>query len=367
MNFTIDDRLARLKSRRMDVMNDGLKNRGYVESFENRTSNKATKYALGAMQEVDRRSTEISIEEANKVENALLERLPKLGLTPHFRLQGSVPMNTHIRGVSDVDLLEIHRQYFVFDRSGPKANSYTLLEAGHSIIDDVLEMRRHTENELSVHFWGATVDKSNAKSIQLSDGSFRRKVDVVPSCWFDSVDYQHHNNEVYRGVSVMDKFTKTKTDNYPFLFAHHILQKSAATSEGAQMAIRLLKNIKSDMDEDITLSSYDIASFIFHCPDVLIQRVVARDLSILSGTQSWLSGLCNDRARAEALMAPDGTRRILDKPDKWNGLGVLSKNLNALAREVDNELAGPYVFGDREFDEVRKHLNESQIPLVPSY
>jgi hypothetical protein len=367
MSFNIDDRLTRLKSRRMDVMNDSLKNRGYVEAFENRANNKATKYALGAMEEVDSRSTEISIEEAQKVEKALSERLIKYGLSPNFRLQGSVPLNVHIRGVSDVDLLALHGNFFTYAIHGPSANNYGSTGPGVSVVKEVLSMRRHSESELSSHFWGATVDKSNAKSIQLSEGGFRRKVDVVPSNWFDSIDYQRHKSEIYRGVTVVDKFTTQTTDNFPFLFAHHISQKAVLTSEGARMAIRLLKNVKSDMDEDISLSSYDIASLIFHCPDNLIQRYVARDMAILAGTQRWINELTNDRTRSEALMTPDGTRHIIDKAEKWNGLGILSKNLTELAREVDNELAGPYLWGDRNLDDIRKHLNESQIPLVPTY
>lgn len=366
MNYGIDERLSRLKNRRMDATNDVLRDRAFVESFEHRTQNKATKYALGSMQEVDPRSTEISYEEAKKVENALCERLPKHSLWPVFRLQGSVPLNIHIRGVSDVDLLEIHGRYFTYSTAGVAAGTYGGVGTGISVVQEVLNMRSISEEELRTHFWGATVDTTNAKSIQLSDGAFRRKVDVVPSHWFDSADYQLQKNEIFRGVTVVDKFTKETTDNFPFLFAHHINQKALATKDGAKMAIRLLKNIKSDSDDEIALSSYDIASLMFHCPDNQITRHVARDLSILSGAENWLSSLCGARQFAEDLMTPDRTRRILDKAEKWDGLGILSKNLTELSLEVDREIAGPYVFGDRDLGDVRKNLNESQIPLVPN-
>jgi len=100
-----DDRLARLRMRRMDDQNIVLNSQGFGEAYEKRVTSKATKYALGAMQEVDPRSTQISHEEAEKVERNLKEGLSSEGLYPAFRLQGSVPLNVHIRGVSDVDLL----------------------------------------------------------------------------------------------------------------------------------------------------------------------------------------------------------------------------------------------------------------------
>ncbi|WP_319530793.1 hypothetical protein [uncultured Cohaesibacter sp.] len=360
----MDERLNRLKNRRMDTDNEVLKNRSFVENFEQRTQNTATKYTLGAMQEVDRRSTEISHEEAGKVQTALTNRLTKHGLDPVFRLQGSVPLNLHIRGVSDVDVLEIHRRYLTYAATGTKANTYFPLTAGTSLIEEVLNMRKLSEIELQTHFWAAKIDTDNAKSIQLSEGGFRRKIDVVPSHWFDSDDYQLHQQEIFRGVVVIDQFSRESIENFPFLFGHHIQLKSESTNEGAKSAIRLLKNLKSDSDEDVNLSSYDIASLVYRCPDNLIQRHTARELMILSGVQQWLSILCDSRRAAEALETPDGTRKILDKNEKWEGLLQLTNEVTSLSREVDKEIIGPFVFRDRDLGDVRKNLNESMIPLI---
>jgi len=367
MDYNIEDRLKRLKSRRMDASNVSLLTRGYVEEFDRRTNNQATRYALGSMQEVDFRSTEISIEEAQKVEKALTERLPKHGYRPEFRLQGSVPMNTHIRGASDVDLLEILGETLTFARSGPNAPNYSLSTRPGTIADEVLAMRKVSEEELSTHFWGATIDKTNAKSIQLSDGAFRRKVDVVPSHWFDSVDYQQHRHEVFLGIGIIDKHTKENHHNYPFLFRHHIDQKGAETDGGAKMAIRLLKNLSADSQKELAISSYDIASLVFHCPPHTIAREVARDLAIISGISAFLNQLAANRSEAETLMSPDRTRRIFDKSEKWNSLLTLAENTSQLAREVERELVGPSIFMDRDFGQVLKSLNESRIPVVPTY
>lgn len=114
------------------------------------------------MQEVERRSTEMSHEEAIKVEKALSERLPKHGLIPLFRLQGSVPLNTHIRGVSDVDLLEIHGRFFTYGRGGVLAASYGGTGPEANVVQEVLNMRSISEDELNTHFWAATVDSTNA-------------------------------------------------------------------------------------------------------------------------------------------------------------------------------------------------------------
>lgn len=367
MEYSIEDRLKRLKSRRMDASNVSLSSRGYVEDYDRRTINQATRYTLGAMQEVDFRSTQISHEEAQKVEKALSERLSKRGYQPQFCLQGSVPMNTHIRGVSDVDLLEIHGEIFTFASFGPRSHNYTISTRPGTIVDDVLAMRSASEDELTTHFWGAKVDRSNAKSIQLSEGGFRRKVDVVPSYWFDSSDYQKYQSDIFRGVGVVNKDTKESHHNYPFLFRHHIDQKGKETDGGAKMAIRLLKNLSADSQKDLSFSSYDIASAVFHCPSNMIGRHVARDLAILSGISAFLNQLAANRSQAEALMSPDGTRKIFDKSEKWGSFLTLAGNTSQLAREVERELVGPSFLMDRDFGQVLKSLNESNIPVVPIY
>ncbi len=211
------------------------------------------------------------------------------------------------------------------------------------------------------------IDRSNAKSIQLSEGGFRRKVDVVPSHWFDSVNYQTYQNEIFRGVCIVNKNTKESHRNYPFLFRHHIDQKGKETDDGAKMAIRLLKNLSADSQKDLSISSYDIASVVFHCPSHVVGRHVARDLAILSGISAFLNRLAANRSQAEALMSPDGTRKIFDKSEKWGSFLTLAGNIFQLAREVERELVGPSFLMDRDFGQVRKSLNESKIPVVPTY
>ena len=76
------------------------------EAWQKRASNKPnTRYALGAMQEVSTEYTRISVETAERVGRQLSVALTANGISVDFRLQGSVPLNVHIRGVSDVDLL----------------------------------------------------------------------------------------------------------------------------------------------------------------------------------------------------------------------------------------------------------------------
>jgi hypothetical protein len=349
----------------MDDQNIVLSSQAFGESYEKRPANKATRYALGAMQEVDPRSTQISREEAQKVEKNLKDGLEAEGLCPEFRLQGSVPLNVHIRGTSDVDLLVIETRYLCYERCEGGQKSYLPYTGRGELADDVLFLRSKAEEVLTRRFWGATVDRSPAKSIQLSDGAFRRKVDVVPSNWLDTVSYQMTLEEARRGVQIVNKHTREHISNYPFVYIAEITSKARQTQEGARMAIRLAKNVKKDAEKEISLSSYDIGSLIYHCPNNYVTHQPARDLMVLAGVERWFDELSRDYVRATSLKTPDGTRQILDQTTKWEGLLILSSELTALAQSVEREIASPYDYLPVDRETLRSRLNASAVPLAP--
>ncbi len=123
MSRDIDKRLKSLDSRRrgtdrigqlsLDSVQQILAKSQISESYAKRAPGlKNTRYALGAMQAVDADYTKVSIEEAKRVGVQLESGLAKLNIAIQLRLQGSVPCDIHIRGVSDVDLLVLDDRYF---------------------------------------------------------------------------------------------------------------------------------------------------------------------------------------------------------------------------------------------------------------
>ena len=363
MARTLDDRLSRLQNRRYDSSLGELAMMS--EQYMKRTQNKATRYALGAMQQVDPRSTQISLEEAEKVERNLTEVLSQKGIYPVFRLQGSVPPNIHVRSVSDVDLLVVEGLYLRSQHCPGSRLSYGPYTGRGTLVDDVLFLRKASFDALNQRFWGATVDNTPAKSIQLSEGGFRRKVDVVPANWLDTAQYQLSLNETERGIEIVDQYERTSFANYPFLYRQAIETKDIASNGGAKMAIRLSKNVRNDAEGDIGLSSYDIGGLIYRCPVNYIISQTARDLMILAGVQKWFNELTSDKEFATSMDAPDGTRKIIDSNERWNGLLQLNKEITTLAEEVEREIIGPYERPSLNVNDMRRRLNEGLIPLVP--
>lgn len=363
MAYTLEQKLARLRDRRYDPLVFAA-HASLQESYQKRSSNEATRYALGSMQQVEPRSTEISLEEAQKVEDNLRSGLTSVSLFPTFKLQGSVPANVHIRGASDVDLLCIDARYVHVETCSNSLKTYSDYTGLGSIIDDVLHLRKEAITVLNRRFWAANVDTSHDKSIALSGGAFRRKVDLVPSSWYDSAAYQTTLDETHRGIDIANKRTRELIRNFPFLYMAKLNVADQATLGGTKMGIRLVKNLKNDAEADMELSSYDIGSLIFHCPPDYIRYYNTNDLAVLAGMDRWFSELSKNEVAALELETPDGTRKIIDSKDKWRSVGLISRELASLSQAIAGEMGQSWQFEHRPHTYILDQLRKHDIPRV---
>lgn len=312
------------------------------ESYAKRAPvQKHTQYALGAMQAVDPDYTRISLEEAERVKEQLKKGLDRKAISPEFRLQGSVACDIHIRGVSDVDLLVLDGRYIHYDRNGQKAQSggYTS-PVSYDTLQALIELRKESESILDTAFPAAKVKKDGAKAINLSGGSLRRPVDVVPSNWFDTVAYQRTSNEVDRGVHILNKDVPERVLNTPFKHIQQIDTRDQVAAGGLKKAIRLCKNVKADAADDgtkIELSSYDIASALWHADMVALTVGITNELAILAEATRFLDDLVRRQSYARTLRVPDDSRFIFDSDEKLEALRLLSLEMDDLSERVARE------------------------------
>lgn len=362
----IDQRLQALKNRRSGIdrldrvatasVQDVLAKSVVSESWEQRQfSNKHTRYALGAMQAVDPDYTRISLETADRVGKQLVDKLP---YHVTLRPQGSVPLDVHIRGVSDVDLLVLHGRNVSFDRQGCQANSYNVLET--TCLETLQKLRSDSEEILKSAYPVAKVDCSGGKSINLSGGSLPRPVDVVPSQWDDNAAYQATGETHKRGVRILNKKIPETVVNLPFLHIHNVNIRDVLVNGALKKAIRLIKNVKNDAENAniaSKLSSFDVASLVYHCELKNLANARFYELAILAEMQRFFDWCHFNQDAAKALLTPDGTRFVLDTNEKMTAVTTISVELDALARKVaEEQLKRANV---ESWDSVAKALNEA--------
>lgn len=357
-------RLQNLKQRRLglDVITKSAALSGsqfaempsQTESYEKRAQTDALKYGLGAMQEVDQRYTAICYEEGNRVSAQLASGLAVSQISVKFDYQGSVPLNVHIRGTSDVDLLVLHDEFATFDRSGRQA--YTYPPYVKSVMSEMQRLRANCETILPARFPAATVKCDGSKSIRIEGGSLQRKIDVVPAHWHNTAAYQSSLQKKDREICILDTSVPTTIGNRPFMHMHCINIKDTLTNGGAKKVIRLLKNLSKDSDQNIILSSYDIAGLAWHFDNASLNRPRYLEVSLIAETQGHLHRLIHDRPYCEALMVPDQSRKIIDSPEKFTSLIGLAFEVDGLAAQIMRELDP---FGFQTPQTIRKRLSEA--------
>ena len=354
MTTDINQRLMQLRARRTG-MSTGLESFAKADSaLDSITEDAAgpepwevrgtaaqqwSKYAIGAMEAVGKTYTKVSLATADRVADQLRSRLNAAGIRVEFKLQGSVPLDVHIKRVSDVDLLTIRTSFLTYAKNGVKARLGQYGNSSDTASEEVLaELRTQIESDLPAAFPAADVDKSGAKAVKISGGSLQRSVDVVPAHWLDTEAYQLSGRDEDRGIRIYNKTTHETIKNQPFLHIHLIGARCDAIRGGLRKAIRLCKSVKADSDRDIQLSSFDIASIMYHADMNALRAGQFTDLAVLAETQRHLDVLWNDQASAEKLLVPDGSRRIFDTPEKRNWLGLLSKEIDELLSNVYMEI-----------------------------
>lgn len=351
MNY--QTKLKNLRNRRSvpsDLKKKYIFDSATVESIDEKvyssSETESVKYTILSMQAVPARYTEISFEEGDRVANSLTKDLISLGIKAKHEFQGSVPLDIHIKGASDVDVLIFHN-YLTYDASGVNGNSYTPSSDGKTMLQRMSELRSHSEFILTRNFPAVHVDKSKAKAINLNGGSLQREVDIVPAHWCDTKEYQSSGKSEDREVFIYDKSKSSTVSNWPFKHISKINIRNDLYGGNLKKLCRLLKNIKADSEGGSNLrmkplSSYDIASLVYNMKSEL-ECPAYYDLGLLAKVSDYLLKVCaNDFAYGEGLITPDGSRHIIDSDEKKLAIIELTLVVNGLYKDVLSSIAPFY-------------------------
>lgn len=313
------------------------------EDYENLKESNSIKYTIGAMAPVSKRSTEISFEEGTRVAENLMKSLSSKGISSSHRFQGSVALDIHIEGHSDVDVLIIKQDIVLV----PRLYSHTYSEPSdkRSMEDIIKELRIESESILTKNFPQANVDITSNKSISLEGGSLKRKVDIVPSCWNDTVEYQKTGNESDRGINIYHKENHELIFNQPFKHIDLIERKDTNYNGNLKMVIRLMKNMIADMPDykkkkAKNLSSFDLASIAYYMDSYLNVPFNMR-IALVEKLRLHLNKLVQDKTFRDLLYVPDESRKIFNAEDyneKVEALNILASDISDLAIAIFNDI-----------------------------
>jgi hypothetical protein len=267
--------------------------------------------------------------------------------------------------VSDVDLLTLDKRFLLYDRNGVRASTYGYSPLTSTAV--LMQLRLEEERVLRATFPAATVDTTGGKAITIEGGSLARPVDVVPSHWWDTANYQVTQAEHDRGVYILDKKVPETISNLPFLHIKRVSDVDDAVYGGLRKAIRLTKNVKNDAENEQAarkLPSFDIAALLYHADRNALALGRVHELAILRETQRFLDWCWNNKELAKRFTTPDGMRTVLNTEAKWDGLRAISVEMDALAREVAREQAPSLRYLDPSWNQIDLALRQARIPIA---
>ncbi|MCK5832030.1 MAG: hypothetical protein KAH20_17195 [Methylococcales bacterium] len=319
--------LDKLEARRIDPSIEEAKLLN--EAYKRIQQSDSVKYVIGAMQPIDPEYTKNTYIQGERICNQLKSRLED---NCEYEYQGSVTNDTHIKAKSDIDVLVLTGKFVTLESPQEVSSPYK-----GNPIQDLVDLRKDCVSSLENAFPQAEVDSSGSKSIAIEGGSLTRKVDVVPSNWFNTNKYAETKNKIYRAVQILDSKKLERLKNTPFLHNAWIEHKDSETNGGLRKAARLMKSLKYDT-ETIDLSSYDIVSIAFNMNNSLLNFPNKQELSIFSSCLAYCKTLQSNINLRESLNVPDEHRKIFTEGHATlQGLNQLTYELEKLSNDVLQE------------------------------
>lgn len=296
-------RLENLRTRRYDAV---LSRSIVTESFS-KEARATVKYVYEAMEPIPKSYTDNTYTEARRVQ-AQIDALP---MYFEFDYQGSVPLNTHIRLHSDLDILAVRMTGNLV--AGFSATQLT------TTVNLLKETRSSINTKLKAAFPAAKVDNTGCKALNISGGSLTRHFDIIPCSWYDTTSYQQSRLKKDRQIWLNDQCKFGAFDG-TFAHMHAVNMKDTRAAGNYKRVIRLLKTLRSDAQPGIKLSSFVITSVMYHMADAEFSQTdysvaMARRVSMLVNTRNHLDRVITNVPYRRGLRSPNGSETLFNEND----------------------------------------------------
>lgn len=274
------DKITQLSNRYNPEKAQVVESRQFSNSDLRSTDSDVVNYTKRAMCAVDMDYTQKTKEAGAAAE----EHLGKALRDVSFAYQGSVMTDTHIKGASDIDLLVFCEKFHKTDiqkvrKELQRLDLYTREELsrlrnynqsfspyqGNGTMD-LANLRTEIENIMIRTY--DICETSHAKAVKIKNKHLDRDVDIVTACWFESFDSVLRGIDNERlGINIYNKEkNNTEGPDYPFLSISRINSRSKETCGRLKRMIRFLKNVRTDSNQNMPLTSFDINAICYSIP-----------------------------------------------------------------------------------------------------
>lgn len=192
----------------------------------------------------------------NAIKNAIDKSVELKSRNIEVFLQGSYRNRVNVRQDSDVDIGLLCRDTFFFEHSNEiSADSLNITDATYHYP----EFKNDVQKALVDYFGTGTVTRGN-KAFDIKSNTYRVEADLAP---FFEHRYYWSSTSYREGVKLTPD-SGGSIENYPEQHYSNGVSKNDSTSRRYKRVVRILKNLKSDMENDYS-SAKDIPNFLLEC------------------------------------------------------------------------------------------------------
>ncbi len=330
-----------------DVLNESIiMDKTFSAEIRDVADVKVLEYIKRAMRGVEPIYTERTIEAGNKVKKHLKNNNSSLD----YKFQGSVPSNTHIKGHSDIDLVQIVNDFYSHEPKSNFTSKYNTTYLTESQKNRLLEVINGTTyfGDANADLRKARMDAegvltsvykyiktSKPKSIEVNPTNPDRIVDVVTASWYKNVDSVVSNDEAKKGIQIYDKDKNSRLPvDFPFLKIKLLNEKDSIVNGRLKKMIRFLKNLKADSDYNLKeLSSFDISSICYNISTSDYETKIYYELVVV--LYSEFLKIMEDQNYRNSIRSIDNSEYVFrGKDEKVEKLGLLFRELYTVNQDL---------------------------------
>lgn len=290
-------------------------------------------YTIEALKAIDKDATMRIFDISKNLQQNLQHKLADKNMLLEFKHIGGMAENTHINHNETVDLLIILKGY-----QYPQSSKDEIFDPE---LEDLILLRDYTKLYLKNKFPEALFDDSQSLALEMSSSSIPCKF-----CYYFAL-WHHPNKEMAFGnfltktqIKLLNSKPFELDNSDPLTNINELNAVNEKTRGNTKNLIRILKNLKADAFEPVTLSGYQITSIICSMDEHTLFKPPGQILFLLLETSLYLKKLQDNSFLRNSLKSPDGNLLIPSTGEKSfiHGVTLLKRELDSLIKQLVLEI-----------------------------
>lgn len=289
-------------------------------------------YSIEALKPVNNESSGLISEMTEKMKENLHQAMLIKDFLVDFSIMGGLASNTHIKHEETIDLLIIFKGYSY--SNAPQNNTYI------PQLEDLILLRDYTKRYLKNKFPEALLDDTQPLALEISFPSSSCNFCYYFGCQQKSEPTPSGNYSQNSTLKLLNFKSFIFEDSNPLKIVSELITKDENTRGNTKTLIRVLKNLKADAADPITLTGHQITSIIYSMDDYTLSKPPGQILFLFLEVSLYFKRVIENPFIRTSLKSPDQNQLVASNHEESfiYGVTLLKKELDSLIKQLVLEI-----------------------------